>query len=581
MEKKKNYGTLQTKLIGFVLSAVFATFVLVSFGVLFITFQNNRDQEIENQRHQLEKASSHIRMVQESTMNLVKQVMLDEIVYEAAGQEEQSTGNYLYAKRMAQSKLTDYSHIMDEIQEIMIYTEDGRTFSSRYVKDPFQPEENSWFEEFVVSGKKSGFSQIHQSEANQDGHTQMVVSYMTRYYPPEYQRGEIGWLVVNMELDVIEEMARLETMLLEGYCLLDDSGNEIVTDGEINLAEDALQRIENGETMWEEASNVFLANTELEDGWILISEISGAELLGRSVQVAAYQGLIFLIAMVVLFVILRLLISRITRPIHQLGEAARKVGKGDFSIRVDIHTKDELELLAHAFNKMVVNIQSLMHESVEHEKQVRRMQIENLLLQINPHFIYNTLNSIVYMARMEGNRQIADFTGAFIALLQSTLNIRESVFSTVRDELRCVENYLNLQKYRYEDKFTYEIQCEEELLECQMLNVMLQPIVENAIFHGIAPMEGNGALKIRIIREEDALRISVEDNGVGMTRESIEEQFKKDYRQEGGVRKLGVSNVRERIREIYGEPYDMVIESQPGKGTWVIMRIPFRLEKER
>lgn len=211
----------------------------------------------------------------------------------------------------------------------------------------------------------------------------------------------------------------------------------------------------------------------------------------------------------------------------------------------------------------------------------RRMQIENLLLQINPHFIYNTLNSIVYMARMEGNRQIADFTGAFIALLQSTLNIRESVFSTVRDELRCVENYLNLQKYRYEDKFTYEIQCEEELLECQMLNVMLQPIVENAIFHGIAPMEGNGALKIRIIREEDALRISVEDNGVGMTRESIEEQFKKDYRQEGGVRKLGVSNVRERIREIYGEPYDMVIESQPGKGTWVIMRIPFRREKER
>ena len=234
--------------------------------------------------------------------------------------------------------------------------------------------------------------------------------------------------------------------------------------------------------------------------------------------------------------------------------------------------------MAKAFNKMVVNIQCLMHKSVEHEKQARRMQIENLLLQINPHFIYNTLNSIVYMAKMDGNRQIADFTGAFIALLQSTLNIRDSVFSTVRDEVRSVENYMNLQKYRYEDKFTFGIDCDEELMDCQILNVMLQPIVENAIFHGIAPKEESGRLAIQIVREGDTLVIMVKDDGVGMTKENIAEQFKKDYRQKDGVRKLGVSNVRERIREIYGEPYDMTIESELGKGTVVTMTIPFRKE---
>ena len=583
MEKKKNYITLQRKLIGFVLGSVAVTFILVSFVVLLLTSRNTREQEIENQQHQLEKAASHIRMLQASTMNLAKQVMLDELIYQAAGQKEESTGAYLYAKRVAQSKLTDYAHIMDEIQEIMIYTEDGRTFSSRYVKDPFKPEQNPWFEEFMATGKKEGFSRVHQSEATQDGQTEEVISFITRYYPPEYQRGEIGWMVVNLELDVVREMAKLETMLLKGYGLLDDAGNVIVMDGSINLEEqqygqELVQEQEDGSLMWEAKNDVFLATTELEDGWTLVSEISGSELLNRSFVVCTYQGLIFLAALVVLFVFLRFLIRRITNPIHQLGEAAKKVGKGDFSIQVDIHTKDELELLAKAFNKMVVNIQCLMHKSVEHEKQARRMQIENLLLQINPHFIYNTLNSIVYMAKMDGNRQIADFTGAFIALLQSTLNIRDSVFSTVRDEVRSVENYLNLQKYRYEDKFTFGIDCDEELMDCQILNVMLQPIVENAIFHGIAPKEESGRLAIQIVREGDTLVIMVKDDGVGMTKENIAEQFKKDYRQKDGVRKLGVSNVRERIREIYGEPYDMTIESELGKGTVVTMTIPFRKE---
>ena len=583
MEKKKNYTTLQRKLIGFVLGSVAVTFILVSFVVLLLTSRNTREQEIENQQHQLEKAASHIRMLQASTMNLAKQVMLDELIYQAAGQKETSTGAYLYAKRVAQSKLTDYAHIMDEIQEIMIYTEDGRTFSSRYVKDPFKPEQNPWFEEFMATGKKEGFSRVHQSEATQDGQTEEVISFITRYYPPEYQRGEIGWMVVNLELDVVREMAKLETMLLKGYGLLDDAGNVIVMDGSINLEEqpygqELVQEQEDGSLMWEAKNDVFLATTELEDGWTLVSEISGSELLNRSFVVCTYQGLIFLAALVVLFVFLRFLIRRITNPIHQLGEAAKKVGKGDFSIQVDIHTKDELELLAKAFNKMVVNIQCLMHKSVEHEKQARRMQIENLLLQINPHFIYNTLKSIVYMAKMDGNRQIADFTGAFIALLQSTLNIRDSVFSTVRDEVRSVENYLNLHKYRYEDKFTFGIDCDEELMDCQILNVMLQPIVENAIFHGIAPKEESGRLAIQIVREGDTLVIMVKDDGVGMTKENIAEQFKKDYRQKDGVRKLGVSNVRERIREIYGEPYDMTIESELGKGTVVTMTIPFRKE---
>jgi len=187
--------------------------------------------------------------------------------------------------------------------------------------------------------------------------------------------------------------------------------------------------------------------------------------------------------------------------------------------------------------------------------------------------------SIEYMAKMSGNHQIADFANAFISLLQSTLDVRDSIYNTVAAELTTVENYLCLQKYRYDDKFTYEIDCDEELKECEILNVMLQPAVENAIFHGIAPKEENGRLKIAIRREGDSLHVMVADDGIGMSAETLNELTKPDHNPNGGVRKIGVANVRDRIREIFGQPYGLTIESELGIGTRVIMTDPYMKQK--
>ena len=210
------------------------------------------------------------------------------------------------------------------------------------------------------------------------------------------------------------------------------------------------------------------------------------------------------------------------------------------------------------------------------------MQTENLMLQINPHFIYNTMNSIVYMARMDGNQQIADFTNAFISLLQSTLRVRDSVYTTLGEELKNVRSYLFLQSYRYGNKFTCEIDCPEELEACRIICVMLQPVVENAIFHGIAPKDGPG--KICITAEKTArddmdriLRIVVGDDGVGMDSETLSQILSEDYVHRGGVHKIGVGNVKARIREVYGDPYTLEITSMPGQGTQVTIEIPFEL----
>jgi len=224
---------------------------------------------------------------------------------------------------------------------------------------------------------------------------------------------------------------------------------------------------------------------------------------------------------------------------------------------------------------MVIDINVLMKESVEHQKNIQKMQTENLMLQINPHFIYNTMNSIVYMAKMSGNPDIADFTNAFISLLQNTLRVRNSIYSTVEEELKTVQSYLYLQEFRYGNKFTYDIQCETELLDCQVLNVMLQPVVENAIFHGIAPKNGVGKIKIMIRRADQFLELVVEDDGVGMSRETMNDMLKTDYIQKSGIHKIGIGNVKQRILDIYGVLNGLDVESTENVGTRIIMRIPF------
>lgn len=216
-----------------------------------------------------------------------------------------------------------------------------------------------------------------------------------------------------------------------------------------------------------------------------------------------------------------------------------------------------------------------MKDSINHEKEIQKMQMENLMLQINPHFIYNTMNSIVYMARMSGKPEIADFTNAFISLLQNTLKVRNSIYNDLGDELKNVKNYLYLQEFRYGNKFTYELICPEEFKECRVLNVMLQPVVENAIFHGIAPKDGPGRIEIRCERESDSLKVTVADDGMGIAEDMLKTILREDYTQNSGVHKIGLGNVRKRIQDTFGERYTLVVKSEVGKGTQVIMTVPY------
>ena len=576
--EKEKTGKLQIKLTRIVLVSVLAAFFLMTVIVTYTSYQYHREREIGSQKNQMEKTASQISVFQNMLDNIAKQVICDDVLQKGLVTRPSSVGNYLYQKRNVQSTLLTYSHIMESIQEIMIYTTDGRTFSSRTIKDPFQPEKYGWYERFWKTGRTSGFTEVHKSEPNQDGYTTDVISYIMSYYSVENPGEELGKLVISVEFDEIQKMAKLESELLEGYCLYDGQGKALVEEGNLKLKYKEFSSDRDKNFVSNENGDIYISAEGMEDNWLLVSEISRSRLIKSSFQSYFYLTVLFAFIIGGLIIILNIVIRNFVKPIHKLSETAKEVGKGNFEVSAHIQTDDELEMLSDVFDKMIVDIQKFMNESVEREKILRNMQIENLMLQINPHFIYNTMNSIVYMARMNGNTQIADFANAFISLLQSTLDVTDSVYQTLGQELLNVKNYLYLQSYRYADKFTYEIQCEEELMGCKILNVMIQPAVENAIFHGIAPKEGNCVLKISVCRKEETLEILVEDNGVGMSEKILQDLMRTTYKQKEGIRKIGVANVRNRIRTIFGEPYDLKIESKENIGTKVIMTVPYTEE---
>lgn len=577
-KEREKKGKLQVKLTRIVLMAVLAACFLMMAIAMDTSYQYYREREIGSQRNQMEKTASQISVFQDMLDNIAKQVICDDVLQKGLVVRPSSVGNYLYQKRNVQETLLTYSHILDSIQEIMIYTTDGRTFSSRTIKDPFQPEKNSWYEEFWDTGRTSGFTKVHKAEPNQDGTTEDVLSYILSYYSVENPGKELGKLVISVEFEAVKSMAKLESELLEGYCLYDGQGESLVTEGILKQEYENFTLSEEQRSVCREEGDIYILAGGMRDNWLLVSEISKSRLMQRSFRSYFYLPVLFVFIMGGLVLILNIVIRNFVKPIHKLSETAKEVGKGNFEVRAHIQTDDELEMLSDVFDKMIVDIQKFMNESVEHEKILKNMQIENLMLQINPHFIYNTMNSIVYMARMNGNAQIADFANAFISLLQNTLDVTDSVYQTLGQELLNVKNYLYLQSYRYADKFTYEIQCEEDLLDCRILNVMIQPAVENAIFHGIAPKEGNCVLKISVCRKEETLEILVEDNGVGMSEKILQDLMRTTYKQKEGIRKIGVANVRNRIRTIFGEPYDLKIESKENVGTKVIMTVPYTRE---
>lgn len=260
----------------------------------------------------------------------------------------------------------------------------------------------------------------------------------------------------------------------------------------------------------------------------------------------------------------------ISQPIIDLSRLMESAGDGDLEVRSVHHSGDEVGNLMNSFNRMVERIDGLIRDVSEAEKKRRTYEIAALQEQINPHFLYNTLESVCALARADRNRDVYSMVKSLSRFYRMTLNDGRNIV-TIREELDLVEYYLNIQKVRYADTIRFEIDVPDAVARNRIVKLTLQPIVENAIYHGLKHKRRLGTITIRGSLDGDCAAITVTDDGAGIPQEKIETLLRSD---DFGEKGFGLWSVHERLKLQFGDPYGIDIESETDRGTTVTVRVP-------
>ena len=395
------------------------------------------------------------------------------------------------------------------------------------------------------------------------------------------------------------EESKLDSMIEEAERIV--AGLEEITEAEANIArldsvnkylsnlriyvdriEENLQeesRYEDNMEIWE--NDVQIVTSLVGD---TMSQYIYYEVKGIQQSRAAYQAffmnmirfsLLGMGIVLILVIILSYYIPRsITMPITRISKVTDQVAKGNLSVRAAAESGAEARMLSDSLNAMIDKINELLDQVTTEQIRLRKAEFELLQAQINPHFLYNTLDTIVWLAEAGDQKRVVSMVGNLSDFFRTSLNQGKDIIS-IREELAHVRSYLEIQQVRYQDILRYEITVPEDLYEYKIPKITIQPLVENALYHGIKNKRGQGTITVSGKRNENGFVLYVRDNGIGMTQERLKEV-------RAGIQKLsytgkeiyGLYNVNERIRLNFGETYGISIESTYGEGTCVSISLP-------
>jgi two-component system sensor histidine kinase YesM len=408
-----------------------------------------------------------------------------------------------------------------------------------------------------------------------------VVSYIIKFNPLLNPGSKLDYLVIHIYLDHVQKTIAAggpgndTFILLNGDKPLLHSNDETLDQPAIRALRDHTAA---AAAYYEELPDkITFVNRSLADDWMLIAVKSTRYVMDPINFVFYFFALTTFLSIGVILVTLTPIITNITRPISKLTHAMKQIAMGNMDASVSIKSGDEIELLGEGFNRMAQDIKAYIRQSVEDEKIKHKLQNDLLLSQINPHFIYNTLNTVIYLAK--DNRDIIAITEAFIRILQDGVKEgREDYYATVREEIDSVKHYMVIQNYRYPNRFSVNLEVDNDTLEGWIPRMILQPLVENSLFHGVIPKETPGTIAIRIGLRDNRLSIRIEDDGVGMDADTVEAltDGRMTHDSASRIRPIGLANVRELIRNLYGPAAQFAIDSELHRGTSIRIQLPYR-----
>ncbi|MEK3916158.1 sensor histidine kinase [Paenibacillus sp. FSL H7-0331] len=573
---------------------IFITFCIVSISLLCsgtITYYYVtgiiREQSIQDSQAKLSQNSFQIKRIQERTEKIAEYIISDNDIQSLLKTNDLLTMEQDYFKKKAiEERLRKFTALNDFITNVLIVRADGEMFSNNsgyenYFESYLQ---EMWFTELAAEGGNPSFSTPHPFYYGNGNGYLPTVSYVVRYrsiVEPD-DPGALHTLIIDIKYSEFTAALQQSLGQYEQMVLLNSDRVILYNSKETDppfMPDNIEHEIAPGKGYWEDRQYIVIYNQSMLKGWLQMAILSKANLFAKINTILFLFVAVILSSLILIFSVMTPTISRITRPISRMVSAMKRVSDGDLNMNISIRTGDELEILANGFNRMIAELKEHVRSSIESEKIKRRMQLELLMAQINPHFIYNTLNTVIYLSHANRNREAEQMTQALIGILQDSVHKEDrSFFTRLADEIRIVEKYVEIQQCRYPCRFQLEWNIDQRLYDLVVPKMILQPVVENALFHGICSvyMEEMGRIQIQAVQTEGTVEIHIVDNGKGMTFEQLASlcDMQSDSTGSPERRGIGLANVRERIRYHYGKEYGIDIESGQGQGTRVILRIP-------
>lgn len=395
-----------------------------------------------------------------------------------------------------------------------------------------------------------------------------------------------GVVFIDLNYSAISELCDQNSIGSKGYVfLLDQDGNVVYHPQQQQLYNELqtenidLVMNTDKETLMDgsgDNARIYTISRSEKTGWTVVGCTNVAELLKDSKKARSIYVLVAAILVVVALVLSNFIARNITRPLQQLRDSMARVQEGDFgAAEVEVTSRNEVGSLTRSFNVMTSRIQELMKQNIYEQQQKRKSELKALQSQINPHFLYNTLDSIIWMAEGKKNEEVVVMTASLARLLrQSISNEEEQV--PIGQEVEYARSYLTIQKMRYKDKLEFQIQVDAQIMRVPIIKLVLQPLIENAIYHGLKYKEGKGLLIVRGYREGENAVLQIKDNGAGMDEQTLSHIFEKhkvNYRSNG----VGVYNVQKRLQLYYGMDYGITYSSKQGEGTTASIVIPMNM----
>lgn len=408
-------------------------------------------------------------------------------------------------------------------------------------------------------------------------------------YVTSYNRdGLSGKIIIISSFDEIQYIAWNLSDICGDYVLLSSTQDVLISAKEKTKTnyEDALPKMKYGDSYYEryaiEDDGIYTLRYLKNGGWKILTYMNKDEVVANNAA-SQYHILIFVAAFgVIVIIAMIVIVKRFTRPLSDLAVQMKAISMGDFKARVHVVSGDEIGMVGDAFNLMAERLEDSIEKIVKKEKLEQKMRYGLLISQVDPHFIYNTMNTITYLAQKNRVNDVIIVNKAMIEILKDRLRIGVSdVFDSLKQEINVVKQYLTIQKYRYEDIFKVEYEIEEDCMQCYIAKNMIQPLIENALAHGLLQNKDEngeplgGCIRIRIFKDLKYIYINITDNGVGMTQEEVEEISRPEKHWERGEH-IGIRNIRERMKYIYHENAIMEIISRKGCGTTVLLKFPLK-----